>query len=154
MENERAELTESYTKIVTGLKPSCFAMENVDREKNNHVYSHARAIFKKAGYGLTEIILDAILCGSRQKRKRFICFAMLNQEDNFTLEPFQIHFKSKPMTFHDYFCDSLGFEFYYRKPRNYCLRAVFSIDDLLPTCKALTALFRRVILNTTTMPIL
>ena len=40
-----------------------------------------------------------------------------------------------PMTLHDYFGDSLGFEFYYRHPRNYNRRAVFSIDEPAPTIR-------------------
>ncbi len=134
-EHDRAELTESYARIVTGIKPTCFVMENVDRAKNSHAYAHAREIFKAAGYGLTEIILDASLCGTPQKRKRFICFGMLGQKDAFAIETFQGHLAAKPMTLRDYFGDSLGFEYYYRHPRNYSRRAVFSIDEPAPTMR-------------------
>ena len=39
------------------------------------------------------------------------------------------------MTLRDYFGNSLGFEFYYRHPRNYSRRAVFSIDEPAPTMR-------------------
>ena len=39
------------------------------------------------------------------------------------------------MTLRDYFGNTLGFEFYYRHPRNYNRRAVFSIDEPAPTMR-------------------
>ena len=39
------------------------------------------------------------------------------------------------MTLRDYFGDSLGFEYYYRHPRNYNRRGVFSIDEPAPTMR-------------------
>lgn len=135
VENDRAELTESFAKIVAGLKPYCFVMENVDRAKNSHAYSRAREILKHAGYGLTEITLDASLCGTPQKRKRFICFGMPGKADGFALDCFTKNLSKKPMTLRDYFGNTLGFEFYYRHPRNYSRRAVFSIDEPAPTMR-------------------
>lgn len=135
IENDRAELTESYAKIISGIMPRCFVMENVDRAKKSCAYANAREIFKQAGYGLTEIILDASLCGTPQKRKRFICFGVLGKEDGFAQDVFTGRFAKKPMTLRDYFGDTLGFEFYYRHPRNYSRRAVFSIDEPAPTMR-------------------
>ncbi len=135
IENDRAELTESYAKIISGIRPTCFVMENVDRAKNSRAYAKARGRFVDAGYGLTEIILDASLCGTPQKRKRFICFGMLGKEDGFALQAFTSRLAKRPMTLRDYFGDSLGFEFYYRHPRNYSRRAVFSIDEPAPTMR-------------------
>lgn len=135
VEHDRAELTESYAKIVAGIKPVCFVMENVDRARNSNAYKTAREIFKASGYGLTEIVLDASRCGTPQKRKRFICFGMQSKPDGFALENFQNHMAKKSMTLRDYFGNSLGFEFYYRHPRNYNRRAVFSIDEPAPTMR-------------------
>lgn len=135
IENDRAELTESYAKIVAGIKPKSFVMENVDRARNSVAYKEARKIFKNAGYGLTEIVLDASLCGTPQKRKRFICFGVRGEEDGFAAKAFQERLAKKSMTLRDYFGDSLGFEFYYRHPRNYNRRAVFSIDEPAPTMR-------------------
>lgn len=135
VENDRAELTESYAKIISGIRPTCFVMENVDRAKNSRAYAKARERFVEAGYGLTEIILDSSLCGTPQKRKRFICFGMQGEKDGFALQAFTSQLAKKPMTLRDYFGDSLGFEFYYRHPRNYSRRAVFSIDEPAPTMR-------------------
>lgn len=135
VEASRASLTESYAKIVAMVKPKCFVMENVDRARNSKAYATARAIFKDAGYGLTEVILDASRCGTPQKRKRFICFGIKGQPDDFASKTFEQGLSEKPMTLRDFFGDALGFEFYYRHPRNYNRRAVFSIDEPAPTMR-------------------
>ena len=135
VEAGRASLTDAYAEIVATVQPLCFVMENVDRARKSAAYAAARKIFKDAGYGLTEVVLDASLCGAPQKRKRFICFGMLGKQDGFALKEFADGQATKPMTLRDYFGDSLGFEFYYRHPRNYSRRAVFSIDEPAPTMR-------------------
>ncbi|MBP5623128.1 MAG: DNA cytosine methyltransferase [Thermoguttaceae bacterium] len=135
VEASRADLTECFAKIVATIKPKCFVMENVARAQSSAAYARARAIFKEAGYGLTELVLDASRCGAPQKRKRFICFGMKKRQDGFAAETFQKRFSAKPTTLRDYFGDELKFEFYYRHPRNYSRRAVFSVDEPAPTMR-------------------
>ena len=134
-ESGRAVLTDSFAQIVAAISPYCFVMENVDRARNSKAYTNARAIFKAANYGLTEIVLDASLCGTPQKRKRFICFGVKGEADGFALDIFTSRQASKPLTLREYFGDKLDFEFYYRHPRNYSRRAVFSIDEPAPTMR-------------------
>lgn len=135
IEASRASLTDSYAKIVATICPKCFVMENVDRARTSKAYTNARKIFKDAGYGLTEIVLDASLCYTPQKRKRFICFGIQGKSDGFAIETFVQRMSKEPMTLRDYFGDMLGFEFYYRHPRNYNRRAIFSIDEPAPTIR-------------------
>lgn len=135
IEAERASLTESFASIISEIGPRCFVMENVERARNSRSYASAREIFKDAGYGLTEIVLNASLCGTPQLRKRFICFGMQGREDGFATEAFTSRFSKEPMTLRDYFGDSLGFEYYYRHPRNYNRRGIFSIDEPAPTMR-------------------
>lgn len=70
-EGERANLTISYAKIIKSIRPKYFVMENVSRAKSSNAYTEARSIFKSAGYGLTEQILDASRCGVPQKENAF-----------------------------------------------------------------------------------
>lgn len=135
IENARAYLTESYADIVSKVSPLCFLMENVDRARNSQAYETARKLFKASGYGLTELVLDASLCGVPQKRKRFICFGMKGKPDGFAADIFTGRLAKQPMTLREYFGDTLGFEYYYRHPRNYSRRAVFSIDESAPTMR-------------------
>lgn len=135
IEATRASLTSVYAQIITNLMPRFFVMENVDRAAQSANYAHARSLFKKAGYGLTEIVLDASLCGVPQKRKRFFCIGSLNQPDGYLQDYFTAHISDKEMTLRDYFGNSLDFTYYYRHPRNYSRRAIFSIDEPAPTMR-------------------
>ena len=71
VEGKRAKLTSCFAHIVATLQPKYFVMENVPRALKSKAYAEAEGIFKKAGYGLTKVILDASLCGVPQARSRF-----------------------------------------------------------------------------------
>ncbi|MDO8467048.1 MAG: DNA cytosine methyltransferase [bacterium] len=131
----RAGLSVSYAKIIAGIKPKWFLMENVDQITKSGKLVEARAIFKKAGYGLTEKILDASFCGVPQKRKRFFMIGALNAKDGFALPIIEARMSEQSMTMREYFGNELGIEYYYRHPRNYNRRAVFSIDEPSPTIR-------------------
>lgn len=135
IEADRASLTESYAKIVEKVQPKYFVMENVDRARQSRAYSSAREIYKKAGYGLTEVVLDASRCGVPQKRKRFFCIGVYGAEDNAVLDPIMKGISENEMTMRDYFGDTLPFEYYYRHPRNYNRRGIFSVDEPAPTMR-------------------
>ncbi|MCK6892863.1 DNA cytosine methyltransferase [Enterobacter kobei] len=128
-EGERANLTKAFSSIVFNVRPLFFIMENVSRTMKSKTFSEARSIFKTAGYGLTEVVLDASLCGVPQARKRFFCIGVLGDVDNSLLELIQSRLSTKKMTVRDYFGDELGVEHYYRHPRNYNRRAIFTIDE-------------------------
>lgn len=131
----RGDLTITFAKIVTNVQPQFFVMENVDRLLKSEKYQLARNIFKNSKYGLTEIILDASLCGVPQKRKRFFCIGEYNGEDNNLKYYFQKKLATKPLTIKEYFKDSLNIEHYYRHPRSYKRRAIFSVDEPSPTIR-------------------
>ena len=135
IESSRASLTESYAKIVSNIHPKYFVMENVDRAEKSHAFEKAKTVFKNAGYGLTQMVLDASKCGVPQKRKRFFCIGALGKDDDFMRDILISGIQSKETTLRDYFGDTLDFEFYYRHPRNYNRRAVFSIVEPAPTMR-------------------
>lgn len=135
IEADRASLTEAYATIVTTIKPTYFVMENVDRARNSNAFKVAKELFTNNGYGLTEIVLDASHCGVPQKRKRFFCIGVLNQSNDAVKTAIQKNISQHETTLRDYFGNSLDFEFYYRHPRNYSRRAVFSIDEPAPTMR-------------------
>ena len=128
-ERSRANLTRNYAEIVSGLKPKYFVMENVARSKNSKAYQVAREIFIDAGYGLTETVLDSSLCGVPQIRKRFFSIGTLGQSNNFLEDILLLSLGSKRMTVRDYFGKKIDVDHYYRHPRNYNRRGVFSIDE-------------------------
>jgi DNA (cytosine-5)-methyltransferase 1 len=135
MEDKRAGLTESFARIVTSIGPRWFVMENVGRAQKSEAYASARAIFKDAGYGLTEVVLDASLCGVPQKRKRFFCIGSKGQGDGCLSERILSLLSDRETTVRDCLGPALDFEYYYRHPRNYNRRAIYSIDEPAPTVR-------------------
>lgn len=131
----RATLSKTYTDIVSTAKPKYFVMENVPRIRLTETYKYVREGLKAAGYGLTEKILDASYCGVPQKRKRFILIGCLGEKDDFLSDYIDKNLSKKPMTIHDYLGDSLGVEYYFRIPRSYSRRAVFSIYEPCQTIR-------------------
>ena len=125
----RADLTISYAEIVSFIKPEFFVMENVERIKKSGILRQAIKIFKGSGYGLTMEVLDASLCGVPQARKRFFMVGKLNENDHFLMPYFLKNQYKKPMTVYDYLGNSLDTEYYYRHPRSYKRRGVFSIHE-------------------------
>lgn len=134
-EGGRANLTHIFSKIVAELNPEMFIMENVARAESSQAYKLARQEFKNAGYGLTEIVLDASLCGVPQKRKRFFCIGRKNEYEQFLLSKIKASMNQEPMTLRHYFGRELDFDHYYRHPRNYSRRAIFSVDEPAPTMR-------------------
>ncbi|HCP8238730.1 TPA: DNA cytosine methyltransferase [Escherichia coli] len=135
IEGARANLTRSFSEIIKRIKPKWFVMENVDRALRSGAYLEARGIFKESGYGLTEIVLDASKCGVPQKRKRLFVIGKLDVRDGFILNEVMCGISKDSMTVRNYLGDSLGIEYYYRHPRNYNRRAIFSIDEPAPTVR-------------------
>lgn len=137
-EGKRANLTISFAKIVKSIKPKYFVMENVSRAKLSDAYTEARKLFKAAGYGLTEQVLDASKCGVPQKRKRFFCVGALGAEDGFLDAYLSANLSVLPLTMKEYFTANhyeLTFDYYYRHPRSYARRAVFSINEPAATIR-------------------
>lgn len=125
----RANLTMSFADIVTKLKPNYFVMENVPLVTKSDVYPKALNKFKRADYGLTAVTLDASKCGVPQARKRFFLIGGLDFEHDQLENDLLSGQSEKRMTLIDYFGDSLGFEHYFRVPRTYQRRGVFSIHE-------------------------
>ncbi len=125
----RADLTTSFAEIVCKLKPKYFVMENVPRIQKSSVLAESIAKFKSTEYGLTQVVLDASLCGVPQARKRFFLIGALGIADDFLLDCLIKHQAKNQMTLFEYFGNSLGFEYYFRVPRSYQRRGIFSIHE-------------------------
>lgn len=138
IEGDRADLTVAYAKIIKAISPKYFVMENVERAASSDAYKKARVIFKEAGYGLTEKVLDASFCGVPQKRKRFFCIGFKNGQDSFLDGLLSTNQSIFPLTVREYFRQEnydLSMEYYYRHPRSYKRRGIFSVDEPSPTIR-------------------
>ncbi|BAZ91481.1 type II DNA modification methyltransferase [Raphidiopsis curvata NIES-932] len=131
----RANLTISYAKIVVDTKPEWFVMENVERIVKSPILKEAILLFKEAGYGISYQVLDASFCGVPQSRKRFFLVGNNQSPDNFLTPYLNKNQSGQPMTLFEYFGNSLGVEYYYRHPRSYARRGVFSIYEPSPTIR-------------------
>lgn len=137
-EGKRANLTVSFAKIIKSIKPKYFVMENVSRAKMSKAYADAREIFVTAGYGLTELVLDASKCGVPQKRKRFFCVGALNEPDDFLKKYLLANQTVISLSVRNYFTLNhyqLDIDYYYRHPRTYSRRAIYSVDEPSPTIR-------------------
>ena len=134
-DNGRGILTVCYAQIVANVHPNWFVMENVEQILGTNKLEKARQIYKDAGYALTQIVLDASLCGVPQKRKRFFLIGKLEDQDDFIKSYLLANLSKKPMTIRDYVGDSWGIDYYYRHPRSYARRGVFSMDEPSPTVR-------------------
>ena len=134
-DNGRGDLTVNYAQIINRIRPKWFVMENVERITKTKKLIDAKKIFKEAGYGLSWQVLDASKCGVPQKRKRFFMIGKLHEQDDFMAPFLQSGLSKTSMTLREYFGDSLGVEYYYRHPRSYARRGIFSIDEPSPTVR-------------------
>lgn len=133
-DNGRGDLTVCYAHIVGGVRPQWFVMENVARILHARKLVEAKAILKAAGYGLSECVLDASRCGVPQKRKRFFLIGKLGAEDGFLDEVLKRNVSDHEMTIAEAIPD-IGIRYYYRHPRSYARRGVFSVDEPSPTIR-------------------
>ncbi|MDE6126112.1 MAG: DNA cytosine methyltransferase [Muribaculaceae bacterium] len=134
-DNGRGDLTLSYARIIAKVKPKWFVMENVSTITRTRKLTEAKEIFASAGYGMTQTILDASYCGVPQKRKRFFLIGKLGEADGFLSTYISSRMASKAMSVKDYFGDKIDFSHYYRHPRSYARRGIFSIDEPSPTIR-------------------
>jgi len=133
--NGRGDLTVSYARIIEKVHPKWFVMENVDRILKSSKLKEAITVYKSCGYGLTKIVLNASRCGVPQRRKRFIMIGHLGDDDDFMLKLLEERQSEKEMTIRDYFGKDIDVDFYYRHPRSYARRGIFSVDEPSPTIR-------------------
>lgn len=134
MEGSRAALTEVFARIITSVMPDLFLMENVPSARKSKAYARARELFVSAGYGLTEVVLNAAHYGVPQNRQRLFVIGSKMAENAFLEDHIRGYENVQPLTIRDYWPD-VGFDHYYRHPRSYDRRAVFSVDEPSPTIR-------------------
>lgn len=100
-EKANARLTPIFAMTVSVLRPEWFLFENVDRAPYYRSYHHARATWKRAGYGLTEVYVDCSHYGVPQKRTRFLCIGRLGERDGFLESAIRDAASQKPMVVRD-----------------------------------------------------
>lgn len=137
IEGDRANLTVSFAEIVSQCLPPYFVMENVPRVRFSSAYQHLLEMLQNRGYKFYESILDASLCGVPQMRKRLFLIGFM--KDSVAIQ--KIHncilssISKSRLTVKEYLGNDIDIDFYYRHPRNYSRRAVFSVHEPSPTIR-------------------
>lgn len=134
IENERAALTKCFAEIIVAVSPNFFVMENVARAQQSSVYQEVREMLKEAGYGITEIVLDASLYDVPQRRKRFFAIGGKTLADGELTNALEARENLIPLTIRKAY-PNFPISHYYRHPRSYARRAIFSIDEPAPTIR-------------------
>ena len=129
LERGNASLTEAFAEIAVAVRPTLIVMENVPRARASRAYSNARELLVRHGYGVTECTLDASLCGVPQRRKRFFAVAVQGKPDGHLDQYFTSSVASGELTVGEYLGEEIDTRFYYRHPRNYSRRAVYSLEE-------------------------
>lgn len=129
VEANHASLSVAFARIACGVGVPLAIMENVYSIADTRTLAAVKRIFTRAGYGLTERIVDASLAGVPQMRRRFFLVAAKRLPNDVFGDCLDNGLSTQPMTVAEYFGDRLGTEYYYAHPRNYKRRAVFSIHE-------------------------
>lgn len=133
VEANRASLTTDFARIVAGCRPRFLLMENVPQARLSKAYQGLKEILRD--YSFQEIVLDASFCGVPQMRKRFFSFGCLDGDGAAFLEWIGANTAQDRLTVKEYLGEEIDVEFYYRHPRNYSRRAVFTVHEPSPTIR-------------------
>lgn len=135
-EGHRAELTVNFAEIVSCVQPDWFVLENVQGIVGSDAWADARSILQNAGYGITESVLNAAFYDVPQFRKRFFAVGRLGAPDGFLQEELDVGRSDLPKSVREHVGEEFGIEYYYRHPRTWGRKGVFSIDEPSPTVRS------------------
>ncbi len=138
IEGDKANLTVAFGRIIASIVPQFILMENVPQARSSAAYQSTREMLESIGYQFCERTLNASYCSVPQIRKRFFAFGWRDESVR-TGERFAEWIDNRqavtPMTVKDYLGDDIDIDFYYRHPRNYSRRSVFTVHEPSPTIR-------------------
>ncbi|MCO5081324.1 MAG: DNA cytosine methyltransferase [Rhizobiaceae bacterium] len=133
-EGERANHTRIFALYVCAASPEWFVMENVQRARNSAAWLDGKEMLSRAGYGMTEIVVDAAYYGVPQRRKRLLVIGRRGERDGFMDSSIRKAAAARPMSLRELFGDGLG-DHVYNHPRSPGRRGVWSADEPNPTIR-------------------
>jgi len=134
VEGERANHTRTFALYVCSIAPNWFLMENVQRARNSSAWADAREMLANAGYGVTQLVVNAALYGVPQKRQRLIVVGRRGERDGFLLGSIQQAATPEQMPLRAVFGNLFG-DHVYSHPRAPDRRGVWSVDGPSPTIR-------------------
>ena len=137
-EGKNANLTVAFSSIVAGCGPRIAVMENVPRTLKSLAFLTALETLGRSGYKTLSVVLDASRCGVPQRRKRMFCIAWKSVDERLEgrlQEYYNDNMSAESQSVREYMSDEIDFEHYYRHPRNYSRRGVYSVDEPAATVR-------------------
>lgn len=133
-EGERANHTRIFALYVCAASPEWFVMENVQRARKSSAWLDGKALLTRAGYGMTEIVVDAAYFGVPQHRKRLLVVGRRGECDGFMDSSLRKAAATSPMTLRQLFGKDIG-DHVYNHLRTGGRRGVWSVDGPNPTIR-------------------
>jgi DNA (cytosine-5)-methyltransferase 1 len=133
-EADNARLTLAFAMIVSIVRPQWFLMENVLGCARSTTWAEARAVLKRAGYGITESRVNASRYGVPQLRRRLFVIGRIGERDDFLASSIAAAASTKPMTLRDLFGATVPTAIYF-PARSDARRSVWSSSEPAPTIR-------------------
>ena len=138
VEGKQANLTVTFSSVVASRRPRFYLMENVPQVQNSKSYQIMKETLQDAGYEIVDCVLDAAHCGVPQRRRRFFSFGWRDgrtRTGQKFLTSLNDRMTANALTVKEYLQEEIAVEYYYRHPRNYSRRSVFSVYEPSPTVR-------------------
>jgi DNA (cytosine-5)-methyltransferase 1 len=133
-EANNARLTLAFALIVATVRPQWFMMENVIGCAKSATWAEARAVLKRAGYGITENKINASRYGVAQSRRRLFVIGRIGERDDFLASSVAAAASAHPMTLRDLFGATVPAAIYFPATSE-ARRSVWSSDEPAPTIR-------------------
>lgn len=108
VEGNKASMTLAFAILIATIRPQWLLFENVEDAADSMTWGYARSVLRRAGYGLSEMTLDASQHGAGQKRKRFIAVGRLGEIDGFLNASLEKSNKAPRTSVRDVLGDDVG----------------------------------------------
>lgn len=135
-EGHRANLTIDFAEIIRAVHSKWFIYENVPEVGGSRAFEAAYSLLSGAGYGISQVVLNAAYHGVPQLRKRFFAIGCLGENENFLEKALGERESDQPLTVRQYLGEEFDTDFYYRHPRTWGRRAIYSIDEPAATIRS------------------
>ena len=122
---------------VLGILPKPAQTGHVSLARRSRAWKGAQDTLREHGYRTHEVTLNAGLCGVPQRRRRLFGIAWRGEAgrgdelENFYAD----NMADEELSVSEYLSGELGIEHYYRHPRSYARRGVFSASEPSPTIR-------------------
>lgn len=138
-EGKNADQTIKFVEVVRAVQPDVFVMENVTLAKKSGAWKHAVSLARDAAYFVEAFDFNAARFDVPQRRHRLFTIGTKTPEviELFKDRILEIESPHEKTVREERILsiETEGLEFYYRHPRSYERRGVFSIDEPSPTIR-------------------